>query len=112
MMCAWAATAWNRARPGPAGDPQRDEPGPRLACAVEEDGDERRQERRQNHSARVDEAAEKVMERNRSDEDDQRLLKPEALEVARHEEHDHADDRQQPGRRPARAPRAARRGCK
>ena len=32
------------------------------------------------------------MERNRSEEDDERLLKAEALEVARHEEHDHADD--------------------
>ena len=96
---------------GQQDDPQRDEPGPGLASAVEEDGDERRQEGRQNHPARVDEAAEKVMKRNRSEENDERLLKPEALEVAREEERDHAEDRQQPGRRPARAPRAARRGC-
>jgi hypothetical protein len=34
------------------------------------------------------------MKRNRSEKNDERLLKPEALEVAREEERDHAEDRQ------------------
>ena len=93
-------------------EPQRDEPGPGLAPAVEEDGDERRQERRQNHSARVDEPAEKVVKRDRSEEDDERLLKPEPFEVAREEERDHAERSSAADRRPAPAPRAARRGCR
>jgi hypothetical protein len=88
--------------------PQRDEPGPRLPAAVEQDGDERRQERREDHAARIDEPAEKVVQRDRSDEDDQCLLKAEPLEVARDQEDDHAgdgedliDDRHQRGERHA-----------
>jgi hypothetical protein len=53
---------------------------------VEENGDERCQERREDDPARVEEPAEKVVQRDRSEEDDERLLKPEPIEVARDEE--------------------------
>ncbi len=93
-------------------EPQRDEPGPRLAPAVEEDGDERRQERREDHAARVDEPAEKVVQRDRPDEDDERLLKAEPFEVARDRGRRSRWRPSGPDRPPAPARRTARRGCR
>ena len=75
-------------------DPQSNEPGPGLAPAVEEDGNQGRHEGRQDHPARVDEPAEKVVQRDRPQEDEGCLLKPEPVEVARDEEGDHAEHRQ------------------